>query len=96
MIHSPLDDYIPFVEYFIVPYLLWFGFVHCIIRCRFNASLRQMAMQRVLLYGLIYMPWFVYLERRTDVHYFVIHSPTSVTECCFKNTVDRIISTAST
>lgn len=29
----------------------------------------------VLLYGLIYMPWFVYLERRTDVHYFLIHSP---------------------
>ena len=29
----------------------------------------------VLLYGLIYMPWFVYLERRKDVHYFVIHSP---------------------
>lgn len=26
-IHSPLDDYIPFVEYFIVPYLLWFGFI---------------------------------------------------------------------
>ena len=29
----------------------------------------------VLLYGLIYMPWFVYLERRTDVHHFLIHSP---------------------
>lgn len=29
----------------------------------------------VLLYGLIYMPWFIYLERRTDVHYFLIHSP---------------------
>lgn len=29
----------------------------------------------VLLYGVIYMPWFVYLERRTDVHYFLIHSP---------------------
>ena len=29
----------------------------------------------VLLYGLIYMPWFIYLERRTDVHYFMIHSP---------------------
>ena len=28
----------------------------------------------VLLYGLIYMPWFIYLERRTDVHYFLIHS----------------------
>lgn len=26
LIHSPLDDYIPFVEYFIVPYLLWFFF----------------------------------------------------------------------
>ncbi len=29
----------------------------------------------VLLYALIYMPWFVYLERRTNVHYFIIHSP---------------------
>lgn len=29
----------------------------------------------VLLYGLIYMPWFIYLERRIDVHYFLIHSP---------------------
>ncbi len=27
LIHSPLDDCIPFVEYFIVPYLLWFIFV---------------------------------------------------------------------
>ena len=27
LIHSPLDDYIPFVEYFIVPYLMWFLFV---------------------------------------------------------------------
>lgn len=27
LIHSPLDDYIPFVEYFIVPYLLWFLFL---------------------------------------------------------------------
>lgn len=27
LIHSPLDDYIPFVEYFIVPYLLWFIFM---------------------------------------------------------------------
>lgn len=26
-IHSPLDDCIPFVEYFIVPYLLWFLFI---------------------------------------------------------------------
>ena len=27
MIHSPLDPYIPFVEYFVVPYLLWFFFI---------------------------------------------------------------------
>lgn len=27
VIHSPIDDYIPFVEYFIVPYLLWFLFI---------------------------------------------------------------------
>lgn len=27
IIHSPLDDYIPFVEYFVVPYLLWFAFI---------------------------------------------------------------------
>lgn len=27
LIHSPLDDYIPFIEYFIVPYLLWFVFI---------------------------------------------------------------------
>lgn len=27
LIHSPLDDYIPFNEYFIVPYLLWFLFI---------------------------------------------------------------------
>ena len=27
LIHSPLDDYIPFVEFFIVPYFLWFIFI---------------------------------------------------------------------
>lgn len=27
VIHMALDDYIPFCEYFIVPYLLWFGYV---------------------------------------------------------------------
>lgn len=26
-IHSKIDDYIPFIEYFIVPYLLWFVFI---------------------------------------------------------------------
>ena len=27
MIHSPIDNYIPFIEYFIIPYLLWFIFI---------------------------------------------------------------------
>ena len=27
VIHMKIDDYIPFIEYFIVPYLLWFGYV---------------------------------------------------------------------
>lgn len=27
IIHSPLDNYIPFCEYFIIPYLFWFSFV---------------------------------------------------------------------
>lgn len=27
VISSPIDDHIPFVEYFIVPYILWFGFI---------------------------------------------------------------------
>ncbi|MDO4260631.1 MAG: phosphatase PAP2 family protein [Eubacteriales bacterium] len=27
VIHFPLDDYIPFCEYFIVPYLLWFVYI---------------------------------------------------------------------
>lgn len=27
IIHSPLDDYIPFIEYFIIPYYLWFLFM---------------------------------------------------------------------
>lgn len=27
LIHSVLDDYIPFCEYFIIPYVLWYGFM---------------------------------------------------------------------
>lgn len=27
VIHVALDDYIPFCEYFIIPYFLWFGYV---------------------------------------------------------------------
>lgn len=31
IIHSPLDKYIPFVEYFIIPYLLWFVFIAAVV-----------------------------------------------------------------
>lgn len=31
VIHMTLDDYIPFCEYFIVPYLLWFGYIAVVI-----------------------------------------------------------------
>jgi len=27
VIHTPLDDLIPFCEYFVIPYILWFGYV---------------------------------------------------------------------
>lgn len=31
IIHSPIDDMIPFIEYFIVPYLLWFVFMAAVV-----------------------------------------------------------------
>ncbi len=31
IIHSPIDDYIPFCEYFIIPYLLWFVYVPTVL-----------------------------------------------------------------
>lgn len=31
IIHSEIDDYIPFCEYFIVPYILWFVFVAVVV-----------------------------------------------------------------
>jgi len=27
VIHFPLDDYIPFCEYFVIPYVLWFAYI---------------------------------------------------------------------
>lgn len=31
LIRSPMDQYIPFVEYFIIPYLLWFVFIAAVL-----------------------------------------------------------------
>ena len=33
VIHFPLDDYIPFCEYFIIPYLLWFAYIDDVYVC---------------------------------------------------------------
>ena len=33
VMHTVLDDYIPFIEYFIIPYLLWFVYVGGSMRC---------------------------------------------------------------
>ncbi len=41
LIHSPLDDYIPFVEYFIVPYLLWFIFMVVMVLYFFFTSKKE-------------------------------------------------------
>lgn len=38
VIHHPLDDYIPFCEYFIIPYLLWFAYVALVIVILFFAD----------------------------------------------------------
>lgn len=31
IIHSPIDDFIPFCEYFIVPYIMWFAYVPAVL-----------------------------------------------------------------
>lgn len=41
VIHTGLDDMIPFVEYFIVPYLLWFAYVAAVFVYLFFKSRRE-------------------------------------------------------
>lgn len=31
VVHMNIDDYIPFCEYFVVPYLLWFAYVPAVL-----------------------------------------------------------------
>lgn len=35
-IHCAIDDYIPFCEYFIIPYLLWFVYVFATLALLFS------------------------------------------------------------
>lgn len=41
VIYSPIDDHIPFLEYFIVPYLLWFLFIGATILYFFFTDAKQ-------------------------------------------------------
>ena len=41
VIHFPLDDYIPFCEYFIIPYFMWFLFVPAIVGYEFFYSKKE-------------------------------------------------------
>ena len=41
VIYTPIDDMIPFVEYFIVPYLLWFVYVAAVFIYLFFANKRE-------------------------------------------------------
>ncbi len=38
LIYVKLDDFIPFIEYFIIPYYLWFAFIFCTIAYFFFSS----------------------------------------------------------
>ena len=46
VIHTVFDDMIPFCEYFIIPYLLWFGYVAVAMAFFFFFSLRPHVRRR--------------------------------------------------
>jgi membrane-associated phospholipid phosphatase len=41
VIHFPLDDYIPFCEYFIIPYFLWFAYIAVVFAWLFFKDRKQ-------------------------------------------------------
>lgn len=41
LVHSPLDDWIPFCEYFIIPYFLWFAYVSAAVLYFFFTSKKE-------------------------------------------------------
>ena len=47
IINSPLDKYIPFCEYFIIPYLFWFAFVAIGVASFFFTSRKEFYQIRV-------------------------------------------------
>ncbi|MGN0382802.1 MAG: phosphatase PAP2 family protein [Eubacterium sp.] len=41
IIHCPIDDIIPFCEYFIIPYLLWFLYVPAVFLCLYYTNTKD-------------------------------------------------------
>ena len=53
VIHMPLDDYIPFCEYFIIPYLLWFAYIAVgIIYFAFKNKQEYYNLCKILFFGM--------------------------------------------
>lgn len=53
IIHVTLDDYIPFCEYFIVPYLLWFIYIAAgILYFAFNNKQEYYNLCKILFFGM--------------------------------------------
>lgn len=50
VIHFPLDDYIPFCEYFIVPYFLWFVYIAAVFAWLFLKDRKNFYQYVVFLY----------------------------------------------
>lgn len=51
VIHSAIDDKIPFIEYFIVPYLLWFIFIVAIFLYFFFTDVTGFYKMSILMFG---------------------------------------------
>ncbi|MBS6397304.1 MAG: hypothetical protein KH452_09165 [Clostridiales bacterium] len=51
VIHFPLDDYIPFCEYFIIPYFLWFAYVGVVFFWLFFKNREHFYRYAVFLYS---------------------------------------------
>lgn len=53
IIHTPFDDYIPFCEFFIIPYLLWFAYVAvAILYFAFHNKQEYYNLCKILFFGM--------------------------------------------
>ena len=68
VIHFPLDDYIPFCEYFVIPYFLWFVYIAAVFVWLFFKDRKGFYRYIVFLYaGMTLFPCGVHLlSQRTS------------------------------